>query len=243
MSAAADSLFAGVDSAFEAAWAAGADCAAGSSAFGDSCLGASCFGSSALGSSALGASSLGSSFFGSSAFGASSCFGSDSAGFSADALEDAEGVPEPIRASGAPTSTVSSSSARCAWTMPATGEGTSVSTLSVETSSRGSSTSTSSPTSLSQRVTVPSVTDSPRAGIVTSVPSPESSEEDSASAGSEDVSEDSSDAELSSVEDSSVEDSSPSSAPEGSSVAPAATLAGSSSGAVSESPEPLPSPM
>ena len=51
--------------------------------------------------------------------------------------------------------------------MPAAGEGISVSTLSVETSSRGSSTATSSPTSFSQRVTVPSVTDSPRAGIVT----------------------------------------------------------------------------
>src|SRR5699024_6567160 len=46
-------------------------------------------------------------------------------------------------------------------------EGTSVSTLSVETSSRGSSTSTVSPTALSHWVTVPSVTDSPRAGIFT----------------------------------------------------------------------------
>jgi hypothetical protein len=42
------------------------------------------------------------------------------------------------------------------------GEGISVSTLSVETSSSGSSTATVSPTCLSQRVTVPSVTDSPR---------------------------------------------------------------------------------
>ena len=54
--------------------------------------------------------------------------------------------------------------------LPATGEGISVSTLSVETSSNGSSTSTRSPSDLSQRVTVPSVTDSPRAGIVTVVP-------------------------------------------------------------------------
>src|SRR5262245_42322799 len=51
--------------------------------------------------------------------------------------------------------------------IPATGEGISVSTLSVETSSSGSSTSTRSPTFFSQRVTVPSVTDSPRAGMVT----------------------------------------------------------------------------
>ena len=48
-------------------------------------------------------------------------------------------------------------------------EGISVSTLSVETSSKGSSTSTESPTDFSQRVTVPSVTDSPRAGSVTSL--------------------------------------------------------------------------
>ncbi len=52
---------------------------------------------------------------------------------------------------------------------PAAGEGISVSTLSVETSSSGSSTSTCSPSCLSQRVTVPSVTLSPRAGMVTDV--------------------------------------------------------------------------
>lgn len=48
-----------------------------------------------------------------------------------------------------------------------TGDGISVSTLSVETSSKGSSTSTVSPSCLSHRVTVPSVTLSPRAGIWT----------------------------------------------------------------------------
>ncbi len=53
--------------------------------------------------------------------------------------------------------------------VPATGEGTSESTLSVETSTMGSSTSTVSPTFFSQVVTVPSVTDSPRAGIFTAV--------------------------------------------------------------------------
>ena len=73
------------------------------------------------------------------------------------------------RASTAPTSTVSSSSALISSSVPATGEGISVSTLSVETSSSGSSTATSSPTCLSQRVTVPSVTDSPSAGRLTSV--------------------------------------------------------------------------
>ena len=50
---------------------------------------------------------------------------------------------------------------------PATGDGISVSTLSVETSSSGSSTSTRSPTFFSQRVTVPSVTLSPSAGRLT----------------------------------------------------------------------------
>src|SRR5687768_10662089 len=64
--------------------------------------------------------------------------------------------------------------------VPATGEGISVSTLSVETSSSGSSTATSSPTDFSQRVTVPSVTDSPRAGSVTDVPEPPPSDEDAA---------------------------------------------------------------
>ncbi len=72
-------------------------------------------------------------------------------------------------ASSAPTSTVSSSCTLISSSLPATGDGISVSTLSVETSSSGSSTATSSPTCLSQRVTVPSVTDSPSAGRVTGV--------------------------------------------------------------------------
>src|SRR5437763_11145941 len=50
---------------------------------------------------------------------------------------------------------------------PAAGEGISVSTLSVETSSNGSSASTRSPSFFNQRVTVPSETLSPRRGIVT----------------------------------------------------------------------------
>lgn len=51
--------------------------------------------------------------------------------------------------------------------MPEAGAGISVSTLSVETSSNGSSASTRSPSAFSQRVTVPSVTLSPSAGRVT----------------------------------------------------------------------------
>ena len=75
--------------------------------------------------------------------------------------------PSPITARSPPTSTVSSSPATIRSSTPAAGEGISVSTLSVETSSSGSSTSTRSPSCLSQRVTVPSVTLSPRAGIWT----------------------------------------------------------------------------
>src|SRR5690606_21253981 len=48
-----------------------------------------------------------------------------------------------------------------------TGDGISVSTLSVDTSTSGSFSSTRSPSFFSQRVTVPSVTLSPRAGILT----------------------------------------------------------------------------
>ena len=56
-----------------------------------------------------------------------------------------------------------------------------MSTLSVDTSSSGSSTATSSPSCFSQRVMVPSVTDSPSAGICTRSPSPEPPPEDAAS--------------------------------------------------------------
>jgi hypothetical protein len=51
---------------------------------------------------------------------------------------------------------------------PAVGDGTSVSTLSVETSNSGSSTATGSPTFLNHLVIVPSVTVSPSWGMVTS---------------------------------------------------------------------------
>jgi hypothetical protein len=48
------------------------------------------------------------------------------------------------------------------------GDGTSVSTLSVDTSNNGSSAATVSPTFLNQRVMVPSVTVSPSCGRMTS---------------------------------------------------------------------------
>src|SRR6185437_14824529 len=91
-----------------------------------------------------------------------SCAGAEAAGAGAS-------PGPPITASSAPTSTVSSSATLIDSTTPAAGEGISVSTLSVETSSSGSSTSTVSPSFFSHRVTVPSVTDSPSAGIVTDV--------------------------------------------------------------------------
>jgi hypothetical protein len=74
-----------------------------------------------------------------------------------------------MTASSPPISTVSSSCATIFVSTPAAGDGISVSTLSVETSSRGSSSSTVSPSCLSQRVTVPSVTLSPSAGIWTAM--------------------------------------------------------------------------
>src|SRR3954454_18124584 len=72
-----------------------------------------------------------------------------------------------ISASTAPTSTVSPSSAWTLTTVPAAGAGTSASTLSVEISTRTSSRSTGSPSFLCHSRTVPSVTDSPMAGMVT----------------------------------------------------------------------------
>ena len=92
--------------------------------------------------------------------GALSCAGAGAAGAAA---------PErsAMIASSAPTWTVSSSRTTIFWSVPAAGDGISVSTLSVDTSSSGSSISTDSPSCFNHRVTVPSVTLSPRAGIWT----------------------------------------------------------------------------
>ena len=70
----------------------------------------------------------------------------------------------------APTATVASTGTSMLRIVPDTGDGISVSTLSVETSRSASSTVTVSPTFFNQRVTVPSVTDSPSAGIATTTP-------------------------------------------------------------------------
>src|SRR3984957_4297924 len=95
--------------------------------------------------------------------------GSGSAAAAAGASSDAaDAAPSPITASFTPTSTVSPSGTRISLRTPAAGEGTSESTLSVETSNSGSSRSTASPTAFIQRVIVPSVTVSPSCGIITS---------------------------------------------------------------------------
>ncbi len=74
----------------------------------------------------------------------------------------------PTTAITVPTSTVSPSCTRISVSTPATGDGTSVSTLSVDTSNNGSSSATVSPTFLNHWVIVPSVTVSPSCGSVTS---------------------------------------------------------------------------
>ncbi len=80
------------------------------------------------------------------------------------------GIPVPpvssIRQSPVPTGTVVAGSTRISTRTPATGEGTSVLTLSLSTSSSGSYLSTRSPTCFSQVPIVPSVTLSPSFGIV-----------------------------------------------------------------------------
>jgi hypothetical protein len=67
---------------------------------------------------------------------------------------------------------VAPSSARTSLNFPETGAGTSTSTLSVVTSTMVSPTATLSPGCLTHRATVPSVTDSPIAGNVTSTAAP-----------------------------------------------------------------------
>ena len=73
-----------------------------------------------------------------------------------------------MTASTTPTSTVSPSCTLISVRVPLTGDGTSESTLSVDTSKSGSSSATESPTSLNHFVIVPSVTVSPSWGIVMS---------------------------------------------------------------------------
>ena len=86
------------------------------------------------------------------------------AGFAA-----APAAPSVICPSSAPTATVSPSLALISPSTPADGAGTSIVTLSVSSSTRGSSTATLSPAFLNQRPMVASVTDSPSVGTRISV--------------------------------------------------------------------------
>src|SRR5713226_6367272 len=78
-------------------------------------------------------------------------------------------APSLICPSNAPTATVSPSLAMISPSVPADGAGTSIVTLSVSSSTRGSSTATASPAFLNQRPMVASVTDSPSVGTRISV--------------------------------------------------------------------------
>ena len=84
------------------------------------------------------------------------------------------GAPAPscIRAMTCPTTTVAPSSASSSVIVPAAGAGSSMSTLSVEISTIVSPSSTTSPTLTAHSKMVPSVTDSPPAGVVMSTISP-----------------------------------------------------------------------
>ena len=126
-------------------------------------------GGAGSGSAGAGASAAGPAASGSRGAGASAA-GASAAGARASAAGAGASAPaaSPTTAITAPTGTVSPSCTRISVTVPAIGDGTSVSTLSVLTSNNGSSAETLSPTFLNQRVIVPSVTVSPSCGNVTS---------------------------------------------------------------------------
>src|SRR3984957_4259943 len=118
----------------------------------DGASGASAGGTLAVGAGAAGAGA-----------GAAALAGA-AAGFGA-----APAVPSLICPSKAPTATVSPSLAVISPSVPADGAGTSMVTLSVSSSTNGSSTATASPAFLNQRPIVASVTDSPSVGTRISV--------------------------------------------------------------------------
>ncbi|MGY4448830.1 hypothetical protein ACVWZR_003490 [Bradyrhizobium sp. i1.3.1] len=91
------------------------------------------------------------------------------AGFAGAAAGFAAPAPSVIWPSSAPTATVAPSAATISLSVPAEGAGTSMVTLSVSSSTKGSSTATGSPAFLNQRPMVASVTDSPSVGTRISV--------------------------------------------------------------------------
>src|SRR5882724_7566016 len=109
--------------------------------------------------------------FGAAGAGAAAA-GGGAAGLAAGAGAAAAGLapaPSVIMPSSAPTATVSPSLAAISPSTPADGAGTSIVTLSVSSSTKGSSTATASPAFLNQRPMVASVTDSPSVGTRMSV--------------------------------------------------------------------------
>src|SRR5277367_4193631 len=95
--------------------------------------------------------------------------GGGAAGLGGGAAGLAPAAPSLICPSSAPTATVSPSFAAISPSTPADGAGTSIVTLSVSSSTKGSSTATASPAFLNQRPMVASVTDSPSVGTRISV--------------------------------------------------------------------------
>src|SRR4051812_14802088 len=93
----------------------------------------------------------------------------DATGLAGAAAGLAAAPPSVICPSSAPTATVSPSLAMISPSVPADGAGTSMVTLSVSSSTSGSSTATGSPAFLNQRPIVASVTDSPSVGTRISV--------------------------------------------------------------------------
>src|SRR5262245_33134446 len=113
----------------------------------------------------------GASAGGAFAAGAGAAAAGGAAGLAAAGAAAALAAPAPslICPSSAPTATVSPSLAMISPSTPADGAGTSIVTLSVSSSTSGSSTATASPAFLNQRPMVASVTDSPRVGTRISV--------------------------------------------------------------------------
>src|SRR5438445_9946739 len=123
---------------------------------------------------ASGASVGGGGAFGAAAAGAAAAADGGGGGAAALAgaaagLAAAPAAPSLICPSKAPTATVSPSLATMSPRVPADGAGTSMVTLSVSSSTSGSSTATGSPAFLNQRPMVASVTDSPSVGTRISV--------------------------------------------------------------------------
>ena len=116
-----------------------------------------------------GAGALGAGSGSDGAGGAGAGSGGASTGVGAGAGSDTMPAPSSLRmAITAPTSTMSPSAATISTRTPDMGDGTSESTLSVDTSKSGSSSATCSPTCLNHWTIVPSTTVSPSWGILTS---------------------------------------------------------------------------